>query len=304
MTDKKDEKKTVSVVNKEEQQYLDMVKYILEKGIYRMDRTKIGRISTFGNMMKFSLRNGSFPLLGTKKVEWKLVVSELKWILGGCTDVTILTKQGNHIWDDWVSREYLDAHGFKDRAVGDSGPSYPHAFRHYNAKYIDCKTDYTGQGVDQVAMVIDLIKNNPTSSRILINAWNPSEIDNVSLPPCHITAQFYVANGELSCHMNQRSADMMLGVPFNIASYSLLTCLFAHHTGLKPGEFTHTLGDTHVYSNHVEPAKIQLARTPGSFPTLSIKKDSKWNDLSDFTIDELELKDYHPQEKIKFKIAV
>lgn len=287
-------------VQHEEMQYLGLVRRILEQGIAKGDRTGVGTISLFGAQMRFNLRE-SFPLLTTKRVFWRGVAEELLWFIKGSTNANLLAEKGVRIWDDNGSRKFLDERGFVDRDVGDLGPVYGFQWRHFGAKYKDMYADYTGQGVDQLAEVISMIEKNPNDRRIVLTAWNPSMLSEMALPPCHMTAQFYVANGELSCQMYQRSCDMGLGVPFNIASYALLTCLIAKVTGLKPGDFVHVLGDAHVYSNHVEALKEQLQRTPRAFPTLQIKD----RDCIDaFTIDDLTLCDYHPHKSISMKMAV
>lgn len=256
----------------DEVQYLNLIRRILKSGIRRGDRTGVGTIGVFGTQMRFNLRN-QFPLLTTKRVFWRAVAEELLWFVKGSTDARLLQQKNIRIWDGNSTREFLDASGFQDREVGDLGPVYGFQWRHFGAKYKTCNDDYAGQGVDQLQEVINSIKNNPNDRRIIMSAWNPCDIPQMALPPCHCLAQFYVSEGELSCMLYQRSADMGLGVPFNIASYALLTYMIAHITGLKPGDFVHTLGDTHVYLNHVEPLKEQLVRDPRPFPTLKIKRE-------------------------------
>merc|ERR1719480_457908 len=213
-----------------------------------------------------------------------------------------LSDKGIKIWDANGSREFLDKRGLSHREEGDLGPVYGFQWRHFGAKYVDMHTDYTGQGVDQLADCIRKIKEDPTDRRILISAWNPADLSQMALPPCHMFCQFYVANGELSCLMYQRSCDMGLGVPFNIASYSLLTYMVAQVCGLKPGDFVHTLGNAHVYSNHVEPLKQQLDRTPKQFPKLVIKR--KVEKIEDFCIDDFEIQNYESHPKIVMEMAV
>lgn len=285
----------------DEDQYLDLIRNIIGNGSTRGDRTGTGTISIFGAQMRFSLRE-SFPLLTTKRVFWRGVAEELIWFVSGCTNANVLAEKNIHIWDGNGSKEFLEKNGLGHREAGDLGPVYGFQWRHFGAKYKDMHTDYTGQGVDQLAQVIDQIKNNPNSRRIIMSAWNPSDLDQMALPPCHTMCQFYVDNGELSCQLYQRSGDMGLGVPFNIASYALLTVMIAHVCDLKPGDFVHTLGDAHVYSNHVEPLKIQLARTPTAFPTLNIKR--KIADIDDFKFEDFELVGYKPQSKIAMEMAV
>eukprot|EP00747_Dinoflagellata_sp_TGD_P013307 gnl/TRDRNA2_/TRDRNA2_122432_c0_seq3.p1 gnl/TRDRNA2_/TRDRNA2_122432_c0~~gnl/TRDRNA2_/TRDRNA2_122432_c0_seq3.p1 ORF type:complete len:576 (-),score=87.34 gnl/TRDRNA2_/TRDRNA2_122432_c0_seq3:377-2104(-) len=247
----------------QEQQYLEMVRDIIENGEAMGDRTGTGTRSLFGTMMRFDLRN-SFPLLTTKRVFWRGVMEELLWFIKGDTNAQHLSDKGVKIWDANGCREFLDKRGLSHREEMDLGPVYGFQWRHFGAEYKDMHTNYTGQGIDQLAECIHTIKNNPTDRRIIMSAWNPADLSKMALPPCHMFCQFYVntEKGELSALMYQRSADMGLGVPFNIASYALLTCMVAQVCGLKPGDFVHTLGNAHVYSNHIEPLKTQLQRTP------------------------------------------
>ena len=297
------------IVNKEEQQYLDIVKKVIETGIRKEDRTGTGTLSLFGVQMKFNLRNKILPLLTTKRVFWKGIVEELLWFLRGDTNNVNLQARGVHIWDGNSSREFLDKLGFTDRKVGDCGPIYGFQFRHCGAKYKTAYDDYTNQGIDQLANVIDLIKNNPTSRRIIINLWNPQVLDEIVLPSCHCFYQFYVNTNtkELSCSMYQRSGDLGLGVPFNIASASLMTNILANICGLYPGELTHTIGDAHVYLNHVEPLKEQLKRTPLTFPMLKMPEQQlTLQDLNDtkLSIKDFKLVGYKSYPTIKMKMAV
>jgi dihydrofolate reductase / thymidylate synthase len=289
-------------VNHEELQYLQLVREIIDGGDERGDRTGVGTLAKFGCQMRFSLRDGTFPMLTTKRVFWRGLAEELLWFVAGSTNAKLLADKGIKIWNGNASREYLDSIGLTDREEFDLGPVYGFQWRHFGAKYVDMHTDYKGQGVDQLAQVIHAIKNNPTSRRIIMSAWNPADMKKMALPPCHMFCQFYVANGELSCQMYQRSCDMGLGVPFNIASYSLLTCMIAHVCGLKPGEFVHTMGDTHVYSNHVEPLREQLKREPRPFPKLRIKRTV--DSIDDFTMDDFEIIGYKPHGPIKMRMAV
>ncbi|XP_055845996.1 thymidylate synthase [Episyrphus balteatus] len=289
------------VSNPDEQQYLDLIQKIINKGVARPDRTGVGTISLFGAQMRFDMRN-SFPLLTTKRVFWRAVAEELLWFVHGKTDAKLLQEKNIHIWDGNSTREFLDKSGFTDREEGDLGPVYGFQWRHFGATYRTCHDDYTGEGIDQLNEVINRIRENPTDRRIIMSAWNPCDLPKMALPPCHCLAQFYVANGELSCQLYQRSADMGLGVPFNIASYALLTYMIAHVTGLKPGDFVHTLGDAHVYNNHVEPLKEQLQRIPRAFPKLVIKR--KVEKIEDFTFDDFEIVDYKPYPKISMEMAV
>jgi len=286
----------------EEYQYLEIIEDILEHGNQKSDRTGTGTKSVFGRQMRFSLRDGTFPLLTTKKTFYRGIAEELFWFIRGSTNAIELKEKKVMIWEGNSSREFLDSVGLSHREVGDLGPVYGFQWRHFGAEYSDMHADYSGQGVDQLAEVIHKIKNKPDDRRIIMCAWNPKDIPRMALPPCHCLVQFYVANGELSCQLYQRSADMGLGVPFNIASYALLTHMIAHVTGLKAGEFVHTLGDTHVYLNHVEPLKEQLKRDPKPFPKLVIKR--KVENIEDFTIDDFEVQGYDPHPKITMEMAV
>lgn len=289
--------------NRDEQQYLDMIRSIIETGEVRTDRTNVGTLSIFGTQMRFNLRD-SFPLLTTKRVFFRGVAEELLWFVAGKTDAKLLQQRNVHIWDANSNREFLDKCGHTERAVGDLGPIYGFQWRHFGAKYGTCDDDYTGQGVDQLQDVIDKIRNNPDDRRIIMSSWNPLDIPKMALPPCHCLVQFYVSQsrGELSCHLYQRSADMGLGVPFNIASYALLTYMIAHVTGLKPGDFVHTMGDTHVYQNHVEPLKQQLQREPRPFPKLNIKRQV--TNIEDFRYEDFEIVDYNHHGTIQMDMAV
>lgn len=291
-----------STKNTDEQQYLDLIQKILDHGNKKTDRTGTGTMSIFGAQMRFDLRDGTYPLLTTKKTFWRGIAEELFWFIKGCTDAKDLQAKNVRIWDANGSRAFLDNLGFTDREIGDLGPVYGFQWRHFGATYKDCKTDYSGQGVDQLKDVIDKIKNRPDDRRIIMCAWNPADLDKMALPPCHCLVQFYVANGELSCQLYQRSADMGLGVPFNIASYALLTHMIAHVTGLKAGDFVHTLGDAHVYLNHVEPLKTQLERTPKPFPKLVIKRQVE--NIEDFQFEDFGVEGYDPYPKISMEMAV
>lgn len=285
----------------EEYQYLHLIKHVLENGIEKMDRTGVGTIGVFGHQFRFDLRY-QFPLLTTKRVFWKGVVEELLWFIQGNTNANDLTNKGVKIWEGNGSREFLDSRGLKDREVGDLGPVYGFQWRFWGAEYKDFKTDYKGKGIDQLKSCIEMIKKDPSSRRIVMSAWNPSDLDKMALPPCHMFCQFFVANGELSCMMYQRSCDLGLGVPFNIASYSLLTYMVAHICGLKPGEFIHVLGDAHVYKNHIDSLKEQITRTPNDFPKLILKTNAK--SIDEFKFDDFILEGYNPQSTIKMKMAI
>ncbi|KAH8377829.1 hypothetical protein KR093_007265 [Drosophila rubida] len=289
--------------NRDEEQYLELVRRIIATGEKRIDRTQVGTLSIFGTQMRFDLRD-SFPLLTTKRVFFRGIALELLWFVAGKTNAKLLQEQNVHIWDGNSTREFLDKCGHTERAVGDLGPVYGFQWRHFGAEYGTCDDDYTGQGIDQLQQVIDTIRNNPSDRRIIMSAWNPLDIPKMALPPCHCLVQFYVSQsrGELSCHLYQRSADMGLGVPFNIASYALLTYMIAHVTGLKPGDFVHTMGDCHVYLNHVDPLQQQLERQPRPFPKLNIKRQV--TNIEDFRYEDFEIVGYDPHNKIQMDMAV
>lgn len=263
------------------QQYLDLLSRILNEGVHKGDRTGTGTLSVFGNQMRFNLRDG-FPLLTTKKLHLKSIIYELLWFLRGDTNIHYLQEHGVRIWNEWA-----DEHG-------DLGPVYGHQWRSW--------PDYKGGTIDQITNVLEQIKHNPNSRRMLVTAWNPAEVDEMALPPCHCLFQFYVADGRLSLQLYQRSADTFLGVPFNIASYALLLQMMAQVTGLEAGEFIHTTGDTHLYSNHLEQAKLQLTRTPRPLPKMKINPDVK--DLFAFKYEDFELIDYNPYPHISAEVAV
>ncbi|KAL6522002.1 Bifunctional dihydrofolate reductase-thymidylate synthase 1 [Orobanche minor] len=291
----------------EEFLYLGLVQDIILNGNNKDDRTGTGTLSKFGCQMRFNLRK-SFPLLTTKtvfdpkRVFWRGVVEELLWFISGSTNAKILQEKGIHIWDDNASREFLDSIGLTDREEGDLGPVYGFQWRHFGARYTNMHADYTGLGFDQLLDVINKIKNKPDDRRIILSAWNPSDLNLMALPPCHMFAQFYVANGELSCQMYQRSADMGLGVPFNIASYALLTCMIARVCGLIPGDFVHVIGDAHVYKTHISPLQEQLKKLPRPFPILTINPHK--TDIDSFVAADFELKNYEPHPKLEMKMAV
>ena len=263
------------------QQYLDLLSRILNEGVHKGDRTGTGTLSVFGNQMCFDLRDG-FPLLTTKKLHLKSIIYELLWFLRGDTNVHYLQEHGVRIWNEWADEN------------GELGPVYGHQWRSW--------PDYKGGTIDQITNVLDQIKHNPNSRRMLVTAWNPAEVDEMALPPCHCLFQFYVADGRLSLQLYQRSADTFLGVPFNIASYALLLQMMAQVTGLEAGEFIHTTGDTHLYSNHLEQAKLQLTRTPRPLPKMKINPDVK--DLFAFKYEDFELVDYNPYPHISAEVAV
>ncbi|KAG1656512.1 Thymidylate synthase [Nymphon striatum] len=285
----------------DEENYLDQIRQILQKGALKQDRTGTGTKSIFGMQARYSLKD-SFPLLTTKRVFWRGVVEELLWFIKGHTNGKLLSEKNVHIWDANGSRQFLDSLGHKDREEGDLGPVYGFQWRHFGAEYQNMNSDYSGQGVDQLLDVINKIKTNPDDRRLIMCSWNAKDLSKMALPPCHCLVQFYVCNGELSCQLYQRSADMGLGVPFNIASYSLLTYMIAHITDLKPGEFIHTLGDAHVYLNHVDALTEQISRKPRSFPTLKLNPDVK--NIEDFVFEDFQLEGYNPHPKIKMELSV
>lgn len=262
-------------------QYLDLLNRIMTEGIKKTDRTGTGTLSVFGHQMRFNMEDG-FPLLTTKKLHLKSIIFELLWFLKGDTNVRYLQEHGVRIWNEWADEN------------GDLGPVYGHQWRSW--------PDYDGGTIDQIGNVIDLIKHHPDSRRMIVSAWNPAEVDSMALPPCHCLFQFYVADGRLSLQLYQRSADTFLGVPFNIASYALLLMMMAQVTGLKAGDFIHTTGDTHLYLNHLEQARLQLTRTPRQLPRMILNKDVK--NLFDFRYEDFSLEGYDPWEHISAKVSV
>lgn len=262
-------------------QYIDLLKRILDEGIEKTDRTGTGTISVFGNQMRFNLADG-FPLLTTKKLHLKSIIYELLWFLKGDTNVKYLQEHGVRIWNEWADEN------------GDLGPVYGHQWRSW--------PDYNGGCIDQIANVLDQLKNHPDSRRMMVCAWNVAEVEKMALPPCHCLFQFYVANNKLSLQLYQRSADTFLGVPFNIASYALLLMMMAQVTGLEVGEFVHTTGDTHLYLNHLEQAKLQITRTPRKLPTMKLNPAIKR--IEDFTYEDFTLEGYAPYDHIKAEVSV
>ncbi|EPY53016.1 thymidylate synthase [Schizosaccharomyces cryophilus OY26] len=297
----------------EENQYLDLIRYIMQYGRSRPDRTGTGTHSVFAPpQLRFSLRNQTLPLLTTKRVFLRGVLEELLWFISGDTDANHLTEKGIHIWDGNGSREFLDQRGLNHLRTGDLGPVYGFQWRHFGADYVGCDADYRGKGVDQLAQVIHTLKTNPYDRRIILSAWNPLAIPEMALPPCHIFCQFYVNEPskpggklELSCMMYQRSADMGLGVPFNIASYSILTHMVAYMCGYEAAEFIHVMGDCHIYNDHFEALQTQLARTPKSFPTLSFRRGATdIGEIDQFSIEDFIIEGYEPWGPIKMKMSV
>ena len=263
------------------QQYLDLLQRVLDDGVERGDRTGTGTRSVFGHQMRFDLAQG-FPMLTTKKLHLKSIIHELLWFLSGDTNIAYLKENGVSIWNEWADEN------------GDLGPVYGRQWRSWQAP--------DGRHIDQISQLVAQLKANPNSRRHLVTAWNPSDVDDMALPPCHCLFQFYVADGKLSCQLYQRSADIFLGVPFNIASYALLTLMLAQVCDLEAGDFLHTLGDAHLYLNHLEQTRLQLERTPGALPRLQINPDKK--DIFGFVFDDFELLDYHPQAHISAPVAV
>lgn len=263
------------------QPYLSLLNRILTEGHQKGDRTGTGTLNVFGHQMRYDLQDG-FPLLTTKKLHLKSIIYELLWFLRGDTNVRWLQAHGVRIWNEWADEN------------GDLGPVYGHQWRSW--------PDYRGGTIDQIAQVEEMIKRNPNSRRMLVTAWNPAEVEDMALPPCHCLFQFYVADGRLSLQLYQRSADTFLGVPFNIASYALLLQMMAQVTGLQPGEFVHTTGDTHLYLNHLEQARLQLSRTPRPLPTMRINPDVK--SIFDFRYEDFELENYDPWPHIAAEVSV
>jgi thymidylate synthase len=271
-------------------QYLELLRRILREGRSREDRTGTGTIGVFGHQMRVALGQG-FPRLPTKKLLLKSIIHELLWFLRGETTVGSLQQAGVKIWDEWATAEQTARFGRKE---GDLGPVYGHQWRSWPAR--------DGSTIDQIANVIAMIRRNPDSRRLIVTAWNPADVDKMALPPCHCLFQFYVAEGRLSCQLYQRSADVFLGVPFNIGSYALLTMMVAQVTGYRPGDFVWTGGDTHLYLNHVEQANLQLSRAPRALPTLRINPDVK--DIFGFRYEDLAIENYDPHPHIKAEVAV
>lgn len=291
-------------------QYLKLLNDILENGSEKSDRTSTGTISMFGYQMRFDLSEG-FPLLTTKKVHLKSVIHELLWFITGDTNIKYLVNNGVRIWNEWPYRKFVQSGDYNGQTMkefieliktdddfsdkwGDLGPVYGHQWRNFEGP--------NGLATDQLSDLITNIKNNPNSRRLIINAWNPPLIDSMALPPCHMMFHFYVNEGKLSCLLYQRSADTFLGVPFNIASYALLTMMIAKVTGLEPGEFIHTIGDAHIYNDHLDQVKLQLTREPRELPTMKIVRDV--SDIEDFKYEDFLLENYKPHPRIKGKVSV
>ena len=267
-------------------QYLDLMEHVLADGVEKRDRTGVGTISVFGHQLRFDLAAG-FPLTTTKKLHLKSIIHELLWFMAGDTNIKYLNDHGVRIWDEWADER------------GDLGPVYGQQWRSWPKSDGDVSD---GGTIDQIGNVIAMIRNNPDSRRLIVSAWNPAEVDRMALPPCHCLFQFYVAKGRLSCQLYQRSADIFLGVPFNIASYALLTMMVAQVTDLKPGEFIHTFGDAHLYLNHLEQARLQLSRAPRALPTMRLNPAVK--DIFKFCYEDFALEGYEPHPHIKAPVAV
>ena len=312
-------------------QYLDLCKHVLNNGIVKDDRTGTGTISTFGYQMRFDLQKG-FPLLTTKRIPFRLIASELLWFIKGDTNIRYLLQHNNHIWDEWAFKKWVESEGYNGpdmtnfglRALEDEefAKQYEEQMKFFTTevlnndafakKYGELGNVYgkqwrewetrTGETIDQLKDVIETIKTNPDSRRLIVSAWNPEDVPSMALPPCHTLFQFYVLDGKLSCQLYQRSADIFLGVPFNIASYALLTHLIAHECGLEVGDFIHTLGDAHIYSNHVEQIHTQLSREERSLPTLKINADKQ--SVFDFEMEDITIEGYEPHPAIKAPVAV
>ncbi|MCA1030388.1 thymidylate synthase [Bacillus timonensis] len=262
-------------------QYLDLCQHIIEKGTMKEDRTGTGTISTFGYQMRFDLEKG-FPAITTKKLHLRSIIHELLWFLKGDTNIKYLEENGVRIWNEWADEN------------GDLGPVYGHQWRSWPAR--------NGQSIDQISNIINQINNNPDSRRLIVSAWNVADVENMALPPCHCLFQFYVSDGKLSCQLYQRSADVFLGVPFNIASYALLTMMVAQVTNLKVGEFIHTFGDAHIYLNHLDQVKLQLTREPKPLPSMKI--NPKIKSIFDFTFEDFQLENYDAHPHIKGEVSV
>ncbi len=283
-----------------EYQYLNLIRKVLNEGTPEVGRNGT-TYSLFGYNMRFSLRDGTMPLLTSKRVAWKTCLKELLWFIRGQTDNTILQGQDVHIWDGNGSREFLDSRGLINNRDNDLGPVYGHQWRHFNASYTNCDADYSGKGVDQLAQIIACLKDpvQRTSRRLIMSAWNPCQLDEMALPPCHVLCQFNVKDGKyLSCSLYQRSCDIGLGVPFNIASYSMLTHILAKHCGLEAGDFVYNMGDVHIYDDHLEPLRQQLDRTPYAFPKVEIRCVKQ--DINDYEVEDLVfIEPYKCHETIK-----
>ena len=292
---------TKGIKNLEEIQYLELVNDIIKNGDKIKSRNGITR-NLFGTSMKFSLENNRIPILTSKKVAWKTCLKELLWFINGSTNNNILNKQNVYIWDGNANREFLNNRGLRHYLENDLGPIYGHQWRHWNAKYYNCFTNYNGKGIDQLSEIVESLKdkNKRYSRRLILSAWNPEQLNEMALPPCHIMSQFFVnENDELSCSLYQRSGDVGLGVPFNILSYSFLTHMLARECNLKAKSFHHFLGVAHIYEEHVEELKKQLKNEVFDFPTIDIKKKKG---IDDYNLEDIDIKDYKYSKKIKMEL--
>lgn len=287
-------------MNHQEQNYLNLIKKVLIFGNDKDDRTGVGTLSIFGEQLKFNL-DGEFPLLTCKKVFFKGVFEELNWFIKGCTSTKYLDDKGVKIWNEFGKKQNLEKLKL-DYNEGDLGPIYGFQWRHFNAEYKGSNFDYKNEGIDQLSNVINDIKNNPNSRRLFVSSWNPSFIDKMVLPPCHVSFQFYVHNGKISCHLYQRSCDILLGLPFNIASYALLTYMIGNICNLKPDELIISLGDVHIYKNQIKNVEELINRIPYQFPKMIIK--NKKESIEDFRIDDFEIIEYNYHEHISFKLNI
>lgn len=286
----------------DEEGYISLLRKLLEEGSVKNDRTGVGTLSIFGAQLRFDLED-QIPILTTKKVFTKGIIHELLWFIQGSTDSKLLEDQKVNIWKANTTRHFLDNRCLTNYREGDLGPMYGFQWRHFNAEYKGCDHDYTGEGTDQLKNIIEEIKSNPDSRRLLMTTFNPEALDQSCLMPCHgIAVQFYVNNGYLSCHMYQRSVDYCCGLPYNITSYSILTYMIAHVTNLKPKELIISMGDTHIYKNHIENARIQVDRIPHTFPSLKLKQQRK--SIDEFQFDDFEIINYTHHSPLKYEMAV
>ena len=286
----------------EEYVYLNLLRKILTIGKQRVDRTGTGTISIFGERLEFNISD-SVPLLTTKQMGWKTCIRELLWFLRGDTNAKHLQQENVHIWDFNTTRAFLDNRGLTDLPEGDLGAGYGFQWRHFGAEYKTCDENYNGQGTDQIQYILDLLKNDPTSRRIYMSAWNPAYLHRMALVPCHISAQFYVDENKLSCHMYQRSVDCGLGLPFNIFSYTVLTYILAKKSCLVPDKLIISTGDTHIYNNHIDQLNEQITRTPYSFPTLTLDDSIINKPFEEITISDFQLHNYHYHPSIKMDMS-
>ncbi|KAH9385376.1 thymidylate synthase [Nematocida major] len=286
----------------QERQYINLVKRILEEGHKKMDRTRTGTISVCGDMARYSLHDNKFPLLTTKKVPFRVVAEELLFFIRGQTDNRILKKKSVNIWTQNGTEEFLKSRGI-NRKEDDLGPIYGFQWRHFGAKYETCESEYAGKGVDQLKAVIEELKVNPNSRRLVVSAWNPLDLQEMALPPCHVLFQFVVTNGCLDCVLYQRSGDVGLGVPFNIASYALLLKMVSYLTGIPAGEFIHVLADAHIYADHTDQLKIQAERIPYEFPTLRIDPKQPRTEIDQFEVEDFVLEGYTHHSALPMRMS-